>query len=328
MSYMTTSQSRSISSSRSFYACYCCSRCANPIVTRLTSRMTKSGRTGFFGVTAEELNAQASAEEAVLTGRLLEYLSSPKAESYPEGMIDGLDSPCPVCGNVEAWQTKELLWKVGASGPIQVFNALQASYAWAQRILRARKDAAELAAADPAAMERGQERLREIGEELRACEEEKASGAEARELASLRARETALNEQFKSMSAFNKDKKQVKEELDRCRGAIAEAEGRYQAAVAREDAKAAGLTAEQAGLSLYGKALTDRALLHENKFSLALSLATGGEEKEKTVSLAALPETGRHTVSAYVKEEREMLLQAVKPLNDALLAAQGKEESV
>lgn len=321
---MTTQQSRSVVNSQTIYACHCCSRCANPVITRLTVRTAQTGNVGILGTKESELRSQAAAEQASSMKILLDYLASPKAGGFPGETVEGMDSPCPVCSNIEPWQTRELS---GKAAPIQTFLTLQESYAWAQGILRRRKAAAELAAADPAVMQRGQERLRAIDEALRACEEEKSSGAAAKELAALQEKEAALDEQFKAMSAFNKDKKQVKADLDLCRASLVEAQSRYHAVAASEDAKAAALMIEQAELSLYGKALTNRALLHENKHGLALSFAAGDGNADESVSLAPLPVTGRHSVSEYETENREPLIKAVSSLNDTLIAAQGKEES-
>ena len=200
--YMPAFQQRSVSSSNSFYACCCCSRCANPVVTRLTIRSSQTGRTGLFGTSPEELQAQVAAENAANTARLLAYLASPRPDLFPQEAVEGMDSPCPVCGNVEPWQTTELLWKLVDARPVLIMHDLYSAYAWAQQILLERRSAAALAASDTAALQRAEDRLRAIGEELRACESEKSSGAAAQELASARARESALDGQFKSLSAF------------------------------------------------------------------------------------------------------------------------------
>ena len=207
MSYMTTSRSQSVNSSQTIYAGYLCSYCANPVITRLTSRVIQSGNTGLLGTTTDNLSDQVSAGQSKQTSMLLEYLASPKTGNYPEGKIEGMDSPCPVCGNMEPWQRKDLLWKIEASGPVMVFLTLQDGYAWAQRILRARKNAVETAMTDDAVMQSGLKRLHEIDDELRSYEAEKSSGEAAKEFASLRAKEAALNERLDSMSAFSREKK-------------------------------------------------------------------------------------------------------------------------
>lgn len=324
--YMATAQHTSVSRSNSFYACYCCSHCANPVVARLTINSSQNGRIGFFGTTLEELQTQVSTEHAENTDKLLAYLASPRPETFPEEKVEGMDSPCPICGNVEPWQTKELLWKLVDAGTVLVMPDLHAGYAWAQQVLRERRSAA--LNADTAALQRAEDRLRAIGEELSACEQEKSSGAAAQELASIRAKEGALNDQFKSLSAFSKEKKQAKDELDRCRAALDEAQTRYNTAVAREDAKIAALTVEQAPLLLFGKPLPERATLHENKYSLALAIAATGEDAGRSVSLAPLPQTGKHSVSDFETKNRELLLQTIQPLNDLLLKGEGKETEV
>lgn len=318
MAYITTRYGSAIRS-QTVYACYCCSRCANPVVTRLNIQTTESDRISkYLGSTESELNEQVSEKHAQRMEKALAYLMSPHADLYPEDPIEGMDSPCPVCNNLEPWQTKEQLWKIEASGPIQLFPSLLSGYAWAQEVLRKREAAAGQAAIDPAVMRRGQERLLAIGEELRACEAEKNSGAAARELASLREKETALNTQLKSLSVFSKDKKLVDADLEQCRAALTESQERYHAVVACEDAKVAKLVVEQAELSLYDKALTDRAILHENKYSIALSLAASDTGAKTSVSLAALPKTGKHSATVYAGENRGQLLQMVAPLNEAL----------
>ena len=326
LSYTITTEKRSVSSANTLYACYCCSSCANPVVTRLTVRSTQSGRVGLFGVKDSELSEQASAAQKENTEGLLEYLTLPGAHRLPEGEIEGMDSPCPICGGVEPWQTQEEGWRADPEAPVQVKVSLEFGYAWAQGILRARREAA----ADPALRQQAEARLRAIEDELRVSGEKKNDGPEAREYAAICEKEAAMTEQFKAFSAFNREKKQMKEALDECRAEKEKARERCLAAAAGENARAARLTIEKAELLLIGKKLSDRAALHENKYSLALALVTEEEQPERSVSLAALPEIGRHAASPHESDPgiRAMLVQSIKQLNDTERLKQLKKEGV
>ena len=328
MSYINTRGTRSVRSSSDIFACYCCSGCLNPVIAHLTVGSVQSGSTSkLFGTSAEELQQQAATEKEKRYEGLKAFLAEPKADTFPEEGVEGLDAPCPFCGSLEPWQSAETLWKASASGPIEIRQSLKDGYGWAQKVLRARKEAAEKAQSDPAVQQQNRQRLQEIEEELAACDREKTSGQAAKEAASLAEKAAGLKKELDAMGLFSKGKKQVKEELDQCEQALAGAQDKQKGVSQQMDIQAARLKREQAELTLLDKAYEDRAVYREGARHLALRLCEEQEQPEAPVSLRPLPEIGRYSVSEFEKENRESLAQTVNLLNEAIRAAGIQEES-
>ena len=329
MSYTTTSSTRSIKCSDELFACYRCSGCMNPVIAHLTVASVQSGSTSkIFGVSTEELQQQAVAEKERWYAGLKAFLAEPKAETFPQKGVEGLDEPCPVCGSREPWQRMETLWLAESVGSVETRNTLKEGYAWAQQVLRERKQAADNAQNDRALMQRKRQRLDQIEAELSACAREKAYGAAAKELAALKEKEASLHQELKGMSMFSKERKQTIAELTACEADRAAAESRCEGVGRQMDVEAAKLNRERIDLELLDKCFQDRAMYSEGERRFALRLCEEEEQPETAVSLRPLPEISRHSVSEFEKENREKLAQAVNLLNEALRAAEIKEERV
>lgn len=327
MSVTITKGTRSVASASDVYACYRCSCCANPVIARLTVESIQSGSTSkVFGVSESELQQQAQTEKEKLYAGLTAFLAEPKEDTFPQGGVAGLDEPCPFCGSLEPWQSAETLWKASASGPIEIRQSLKDGYGWAQKVLRARKEAAEKAQSDPAVQQQNRQRLQEIEEELAACDREKTSGQAAKEAASLAEKAAGLKKELDAMGLFSKGKKQVKEELDQCEQALAGAQDKQKGVSQQMDIQAARLKREQAELTLLDKAYEDRAVYREGARHLALRLCEEQEQPEAPVSLQELPKVQRYAVSQYETKNREQLEQNIAQLNETLQLARGQKE--
>ena len=328
MSVTITKGTRSVASASDVYACYRCSCCANPVIARLTVESIQSGSTSkVFGVSESELQQQAQTEKEKLYAGLTAFLAEPKEDTFPRGGVAGLDEPCPFCGSLEPWQSAETLWKASASGPIEIRQSLKDGYGWAQKVLRARKEAAEKAQSDPAVQQQNRQRLQEIEEELAACDREKTSGQAAKEAASLAEKAAGLKKELDAMGLFSKGKKEVRAELEQCQQVLAAAQDKQKTVSQQMDILSAKLNREKKELGLLDKPYRDRAMYSEGKRRFALRLCEGEEQPETAVSLRPLPEIGRYSVSEFEKENRESLAQTVNLLNEAIRAAGIQEES-
>ena len=328
MSVTITKGTRSVASASDVYACYRCSCCVNPVIARLTVESTQSGSTSkVFGVSESELQQQAQTEKEKLYAGLTAFLAEPKEDTFPRGGVAGLDEPCPFCGSLEPWQSAETLWKASASGPIEIRQSLKDGYGWAQKVLRARKEAAEKAQSDPAVQQQNRQRLQEIEEELAACDREKTSGQAAKEAASLAEKAAGLKKELDGMGLFGKGKKEVRAELEQCQQVLAAAQDKQKTVSQQMDILSAKLNREKKELGLLDKPYRDRAMYSEGKRRFALRLCEGEEQPETAVSLRPLPEIGRYSVSEFEKENRESLAQTVNLLNEAIRAAGIQEES-
>lgn len=328
MSVTITKGTRSVASASDVYACYRCSCCANPVIARLTVESTQSGSTSkVFGISESELQQQAQTEKEKLYAGLTAFLAEPKEDTFPQGGVAGLDEPCPFCGSLEPWQSAETLWKASASGPIEIRQSLKDGYGWAQKVLRARKEAAEKAQSDPAVQQQNRQRLQEIEEELAACDREKTSGQAAKEAASLAEKAAGLKKELDAMGLFSKGKKEVRAELEQCQQVLAAAQDKQKTVSQQMDILSAKLNREKKELGLLDKPYRDRAMYSEGKRRFALRLCEGEEQPETAVSLRPLPEIGRYSVSEFEKENRESLAQTVNLLNEAIRAAGIQEES-
>ncbi len=328
MSVTITKGTRSVASASDVYACYRCSCCANPVIARLTVESTQSGSTSkVFGVSESELQQQAQTEKEKLYAGLTAFLAEPKEDTFPRGGVAGLDEPCPFCGSQEPWQRMDTLWLSEAVGPIETRQSLKDGYGWAQKVLRARKEAAEKAKSDPAVQQQNRQRLQEIEEELAACDREKTSGQAAKELAAQAEKEAALRRELDGMGLFSKGKKEVRAELEQCQQVLAAAQDKQKTVSQQMDILSAKLNREKKELGLLDKPYRDRAMYSEGKRRFALRLCEGEEQPETAVSLRPLPEIGRYSVSEFEKENRESLAQTVNLLNEAIRAAGIQEES-
>lgn len=328
MSYINTRGTRSVRSSSDIFACYCCSGCLNPVIAHLTVGSVQSGSTSkLFGTSAEELQQQAATEKEKRYEGLKAFLAEPKAETFPEEGVEGLDAPCPFCGSQEPWQRMDTLWLAEAVGPIETRNTLTEGYAWAQQVLRERKLAADNAQRDLALQQQDRQRLSEIEAGLSACAWEKTSGVAAKELAAQAEKEAALRRELDGMGLFSKGKKEVRAELEQCQKVLAAAQDKQKTVSQQMDILSAKLNREKKELGLLDKPYRDRAMYSEGKRRFALRLCEGEEQPETAVSLRPLPEIGRYSVSEFEKENRESLAQTVNLLNEAIRAAGIQEES-
>ena len=329
MSVTVSKSIRSVASVSDIYACYCCSCCTNPVIARLTVESVQSGSTSkIFGVSESELQQQALAEKEKMQKRLMTFLAVPKEETFPREGVAGLDEPCPFCGSLEPWQSAQTIWKASASSPIEIRRTLKDGYAWAQTILRDRKQAAEKVQNDPHIKQQNRQRFQQIEEELSVCNREKTSGQAAKEVAMLTEKVAALQKELDAMGVFSKGKKQVKEELDQCKQILHRAQVKQNSVSEQMDMQVARLKREQAELSLLDKVFQDRAVYSEGPRHLALRLCEVREQPEVSVSLRELPTVQRYTVSKYEIRNREQLEQTITQLNETLrLAREQKEEA-
>lgn len=319
------------SSSYTVYVGYCCSKCANPVISRLTVQSEQTDSMNrLFGVTENELNAQATAECAKLSQRLLQFLGDPKTTAAPpRDKIKGLNSPCPICGNLEPWQDQEMLWKIDAAEQIHIFHRFEDGYSWAQEMLRNRKQASEEALSDPAILQQAQNRGKEIEKQIANIHSEKESGIAAREVSLLSAQSAELEQKLQAASMFSKEKKSLKEELEQCQKSLAAAKAEYQNVSRQLDVQATKLKLEQTFSSFLGKPFLNQALLYENETSIALSLDDGGaHDPVRTLSLSPVPKLVRYCVSSYAKTDLEQLKKAVDNLNASLSPSLNQKEGV
>ncbi len=206
------------------YLCTCCSGCFKPTIRRITAQITQilDNPDSIWG--SDELSANAL--ESNLNAhreQILNYLAEPKKDNYPTKTVNGsvvrsvlgMDSPCPVCGNTEAWQEADSLDMLEAAEPIRVFEHLEDAYEWVRRILKERKKELDKHAGTTD-MEEILKKCEEINSVLERQREELNKGEANTAVRTLQQKEKALKERFEKIRSFGIEKKVAKEKLDTC----------------------------------------------------------------------------------------------------------------
>lgn len=324
MSFTVTHKYHSVTDSMVFYAVYRCSHCLNPVIKRFKITSLEEG----YAVWNKKEDLESVVKERGIKhkNRLIDYLSAPTAEKFPNDInpdmrlnyrIVGFQLPCPLCGASEPWQKPERLHFCELSSPISYFDDIGMAFEHMKEQLCQRLIAAQEIQLDPAGRSAVLREMEQIRAQIRALEDEKINGDASVCVKELQQRKTELINRRNSLGAFSKEKKSLTAEIQACEAEQPQADRRYKEELQRlevEIAKAQQMIDEKQYLL---KQYTGKAYFVEagDNFSMALCENGVNVEMGECVSLSSLPELySGGSVSPFIYENSELMQLVIDKL--------------